>query len=39
MKKDNKHRNMVLKTNRVKTAKLNTRYVKVARKTINVEFD
>jgi len=39
MKKDNKHRNMVLKTNRVKTAKLNVRNVKAVKKTINVEFD
>jgi hypothetical protein len=39
MKKDNKHRNMVLNIKRVKPIRINARIVKVARKTINVEFD
>ena len=39
MKRDNKHRNMVLIKNHIKTKRINARGVKVARKTINVEFD
>ncbi len=39
MKRDNKHRNLALRINKAKAIRLNTRYVKVARKTINVEFD
>lgn len=39
MKKDNKYRNLALNIKRVKLIRINTRSVKVARKTINVEFD
>jgi hypothetical protein len=39
MKKDNKYRNVALNIKRVKSIRINTRSVKVARKTINVEFD
>lgn len=39
MKKDNKYRNLALNIKRVKPIRINTRGVKVVRKTINVEFD
>jgi hypothetical protein len=39
MKRDNKHRNLVLNTKRIKPIRINARGVKVVRKTINVEFD
>ena len=39
MKKDNKHRNTVFNTKRVKTPRTNIRNVKSSKKTINVEFD